>query len=88
MNKNELINALAGKGYTRKDGEKAVNDVLDVISETLAKGENITILGFGTFKIKEVSEKESTGFGKKTIIPAHKRISFTPGKTLKDTVNK
>ena len=50
MNKGELIAALAAKTeMTKKDSEAALNAVLDVIAESMAKGEKVQLIGFGTF---------------------------------------
>ena len=53
MNKGELIAALANKTeMTKKDSEAALNAVLDVIAESMAKGEKVQLIGFGTFEAK------------------------------------
>ena len=53
MNKGELIAALAAKTeMTKKDSETALNAVLDVIAESMAKGEKVQLIGFGTFEAK------------------------------------
>ena len=52
MNKGELIAALAAKTeMTKKDSETALNAVLDVIAESMAKGEKVQLIGFGTFVV-------------------------------------
>ena len=54
MNKTELIGALAAKtGMTRKDSEKALTAILDTIVTTLQNGENVQIVGFGNFEVRE-----------------------------------
>ena len=54
MNKAELITAVAQKsGLTRKDADKVVASVLESITETLASGEKVSIVGFGTFEVRE-----------------------------------
>ena len=54
MNKTELIEALAGKsGLTKADAGRAVDGVMEIISEALAKGESVTLVGFGTFSVGE-----------------------------------
>ena len=60
MNKTELIAAVAEKAeITKKDAEKAVSAVIDTIIEKVADGEEIRIVGFGTFERRE--RKERTG---------------------------
>ena len=54
MNKSELTAALAAKtGLAKKDAEKALNAVVDVITETLSAGDKVQIVGFGSFEVKE-----------------------------------
>ncbi|MDE7261289.1 MAG: HU family DNA-binding protein [Oscillospiraceae bacterium] len=91
MNKSELITAVAEKAaLSKKDAEAAVSAVLDVISDTLADGEEIRLVGFGSFLVK--SRKERMGLNPKTKtavpIPATKVPAFKPGKALKDAVAK
>ena len=58
MNKSELISAVAEKaGLSKKDSEAAITAVLDVISDTLAQGEEIRLVGFGTFEVKKRDRK-------------------------------
>ena len=49
MNKSELIKAVAANGLTKKDAEAAVNTVFGAIGDALAKGEDVQLIGFGTF---------------------------------------
>ena len=90
MNKGELIAALAAKTeMTKKDSETALNAVLDVIAESMAKGEKVQLIGFGTFDVKSraarVARNPRTGAELK--IAASKAPAFKPGKALKDKVN-
>ncbi len=89
MNKTELIDAVAKKGdFTKKDAEKAVNAVLDAVTDALAAGEKIQIVNFGTFEVKTRAAR--TGRNPKTgeamEIAASKTPAFTAGKGLKDAV--
>jgi len=90
MNKTELVTALAAKTeLSKKDAEKAVNAFVDVISEELAKGEKIQLIGFGTFAVKDrparVARNPRTG--EEIKIAASKAPGFKAGKALKDKVN-
>lgn len=90
MNKAELITAVAEKAeLSKKDAEKAVKALTDVISEELVKGEKIQLVGFGTFEVSERAARE--GRNPKTreamTIPASKSPKFKAGKALKDMVN-
>jgi len=90
MNKTELISAVAQEAdVTKKEAEKAVKAVVDVISDTLAKGEKVQIIGFGTFEIRERKAREGHNPAtQKTIkIPASKVPGFKVSKQLKEKVN-
>jgi len=91
MNKTELINALAEKtGDTKKDSETAVNAIVAIAIETLAKGEKIQLVGFGTFEVRDRKERQGRNPrnpGETISIPASKAPVFKAGKVLKDVVN-
>ncbi len=90
MNKSELVSALAKKiDISKKDAESAVSAFVDVISETMAKGEKIQVIGFGTFEVKERPERiaRNPRTGEEIKIAASKAPVFKAGKALKDTVN-
>ncbi len=91
MNKNELIIATAEKaGLTKKDTEAAVTAAIAVITEALAEGEKVQLVGFGSFEVKARAER--IGRNPKTKeqikIPASKMPVFKAGKALKDAVAK
>ena len=89
MTKVELIAAVAEKAnLTKKDAEAAVNGALDVITESLKGGDKVTLVGFGTFEVKERAERTCLNpQTKETInVPASKAPSFKAGKALKDAV--
>ena len=90
MNKSEFIQAMSEKsGLTVKDATTALNATLEVIQESLQKGESVSLVGFGTFEVKERAAR--TGRNpqtKKPIeIPASKAPSFKAGKPLKEAIN-
>lgn len=90
MNKKELISAIAEKsGASKKDAEKFLNSTVDVITEALAKGDNVALVGFGNFEVKERAEREGKNpqTGEKIKIAACKVPGFKSGKALKDAVN-
>ncbi len=89
MNKAELVEAVAEKsGLTKKDSEKAVAAVIDTVVATLAKGEKVQLVGFGTFETR--IHKERTNVNPRTkekqTIPASTVPAFKPGKAFKDAV--
>lgn len=89
MTKSELASLVAGKaGIAKKGAETAINAVLEAISETLGKGESISLVGFGTFKVSKRAAREGRNprTGAKLKIPAAKVVKFTPGKKLKEKV--
>ena len=91
MTKAELINVVAQKTeLSKKDSEKAVVAVIDAISEALAAGEKVALVGFGTFEVKERGERK--GINPRTkeeiTIAASKLPCFKAGKALKDSVSK
>ncbi len=91
MNKAELISAVAEKAeLSKKDAEKAVTAVLDTIVENVANGEEIRIVGFGTFERRE--RKERSGVDPRTkeriTIAASNVPAFKAGKAFKDAVDK
>lgn len=91
MTKVELVNKVAEKcGSTKKDAEKAISAVIDSITEALNAGEKVSLIGFGTFEVKERSAKEGVNprTGEKIAIAARKVPAFKAGKALKDSVDK
>lgn len=91
MTKAELINVVAQKTeLSKKDSEKAVSAVVDAITEALASGDKVSLVGFGTFEVKERGERK--GINPRTkeeiTIAATKAPVFKAGKALKDAVAK
>ena len=89
MNKTELVAAIGEKaGTSKKDAEKVVNATFDVISEAMAKGDKISLVGFGTFEVRERAAREGKNpqTGEKIKIAACKVPAFKAGKALKDSV--
>ena len=89
MNKVELIAAIAEKtGSKKTEAEKFLTAYVDVIKETLTKGESIQLIGFGNFEVKTRAEKQ--GINPKTkekiSIPACKVPTFKVSKILKDAI--
>jgi DNA-binding protein HU-beta len=90
MNKQELIGAVAeATGLTRTDAVKAVESVFDGITAALKKGDEVRLVGFGTFSVSK--RKASTGRNPRTgepmSIAASAQPKFKAGKGLKDAVN-
>ncbi len=90
MNRKELIEALATKTEsTKADAERNVGAMIDIISDTLKKGDSLSLVGFGTFEVRKRAAR--TGRNPKTgealKIKAAKVPAFKAGATLKATVN-
>ncbi len=90
MNKGELISAVAASGLTKKDAEAAINAVFGAITDALAKGDSVQLVGFGTFGVKERAAREGRNprTGETVSIAASKAPYFKAGKGLKDKVAK
>ena len=90
MTKAELIASVATKtGFSKKDSEKAVAAIIGAITESLANGEAVQLVGFGTFEVKSRAARK--GINPRTkeeiTIPASKLPAFKAGKALKDAVS-
>ena len=90
MNKAELIDAVAeGADISKAAATRAVDTVLDSITATLTKGDQVTLVGFGTFSVKDRAARTGRNprTGEPIDIPASKVPGFKAGKALKDAVN-
>ena len=91
MTKADLVKAVSEKANCpKKDAEMAINTVIDCITDAVAQGEKVQIVGFGTFEVRERGEKwcKNPRTGEEMITPAKKAPVFKAGKALKDAVNK
>lgn len=91
MKKSEMISVIAEKtGVSKSEAEKVFNATFDMFKEELAKGEKVSVAGFGTFKISERAAREGRNplTGEKLQIAASKSVSFKAGTELKKVVNK
>lgn len=90
MNKNDLVAAVAnGTGLSKTDATRAVDEVFDQITSALKKGDDVRLVGFGTFLVsnRAASVGRNPRTGEPINIPAAKRPKFTAGKGLKDAIN-
>jgi DNA-binding protein HU-beta len=88
-NKNDLVAVVANNtGLSKTDAAKAVDAVFAAITESLQKGDEVRLVGFGTFAVSEraASEGRNPRTGDKIEIPASKQPKFKAGKGLKDAV--
>jgi DNA-binding protein HU-beta len=91
MNKSDLVANIAEKaGLPKKDAEKALNAIMDSVEEALVNGDKVQLVGFGSFEVRERSERKGRNPQTKEeiTIKASKAPVFKPGKALKDALNK
>mgnify|MGYP000014698304 CR=1 FL=1 len=89
MNKSELVARVADRtGLTKKAAGAAVEHVLEAISSALAKGDKVTLVGFGTFEVRKRAPRRGVNpaTGASIQIPASKVPAFKAGKSLKEAV--
>lgn len=90
MNKTDLVNVIVSEAnVNEKDAKAVVNATLSAIANALKEGDKIQLLGFGTFEVKSVKEKDGRNpkTGDAIKIEAHKKVHFTPAQALKDHIN-
>jgi len=90
MNKKELVDAMAAKTDSSAAAtDRAVNALLEIISDTLKKGESLALPGFGTFEVRERAARSGRNpqTGEELKIAASKVAAFKPGAALKAAVN-
>ena len=90
MNKAELVQAVAdAANITKADAGRAVNAVVESVSSALKNGDQVTLIGFGTFSVRERAARTGRNprTGEPITIAAAKVPGFKPGKALKESVN-
>ena len=90
MNKNDLVAAVAAStGLSKADSANAVDSVIDAITGSLRSGEEVRLVGFGTFSVanRAASEGRNPRTGERISIAASRQPKFKAGKALKDSVN-
>jgi DNA-binding protein HU-beta len=90
MNKNELVSAVAeAAGMTKIDATKAIDAFCDAVTSALCAGDEVRLVGFGTFAVadRKATEGRNPRTGAVIKIAASKLPKFKPGKQLKDAVN-
>jgi len=91
VNRNELIDSVAGKAdLSKAAANRAVDAVFDAITDALNGGNEVRLVGFGTFSVsrRAASEGRNPRTGEKIKIAASKQAKFKPGKRLRDQLNK
>lgn len=90
MNKNDLISAVAEKtDLSRTASEKAVSALFDSIQDALAKGDRVSLVGFGTFEVRQRGPRmgRNPQTGATITIPSTRVPAFRAGKVLKDSIS-
>ncbi len=90
MNKNDLISSVASEsGLSKADATRAVDAVFDSITKALRRGDDVRLVGFGTFNVmqRKASMGRNPRTGARIHIPASKQPKFKAGKGLKEAVN-
>ncbi len=90
MNRKELIDALAEKtGSTKADADRSVAALIEIITTTLKKGDNVALVGFGTFEVRKRAARSgrNPATGETIKIKATKAPAFKAGAGLKAAVN-
>jgi DNA-binding protein HU-beta len=90
MNKNDLIGVVADKAnVTKAQAGDAVDAVFEAITSTLKSGDEVRLVGFGTFSVsqRKASIGRNPATGAEINIPASNQAKFKPGKGLKDSIN-
>ena len=90
MNKTELVEAIAAAAdITKAEANKALDAFIDNVTETLKKGDKVTLIGFGTFETRERSARTGRNpqTGTEIQIAASTTPAFKAGKKLKDALN-
>jgi len=90
MNKAELVEEVAGEvGLTKKDVNNIIDAMTSAITNALAKGEKVTLVGFGTFLVQRRKARQGVNpqTGDKINIPAKDVPKFRPGRALREAVS-
>ena len=90
MNKTDLVNKLTEVVETKKQAQEALDCMISAITESLEKGETVSLVGFGSFKVDQRSARKGRNpqTGEEMNIAAKRVPKFLAGKALKDAVNK
>lgn len=86
--KQDIIDRIVQKGYTKTDANTIIDVCTRVITEALVEGESVRLVGFGTFSVSDSPSRKMIDYQTKqeVIIPAYKSPKFLAGKFLKRAV--
>lgn len=88
LKRDDIIERLVLKGYTKKDAAVVLDDMIKLITEALVEGESVQLHGFGTFDVRDYKARESVDLQTKEriVVPAYKAPKFTAGDLLKRAI--
>lgn len=89
MNKAELVEEVASRtGLTKRASRETVDTITSAITDSLARGEKVTLVGFGSFKVRKRKARRGRNpqTGREIQIPAKEVPKFEPGKSLREAV--
>lgn len=90
MHKAELVAKVAeSAGITKAQAQESLNAITDTITDALSTGDTVSLIGFGTFSVRQRAERKGKNpqTGAEITIPASKSVGFKAGKALKESVN-
>ena len=88
MNKTELVTVLAERtGLSKKSAEEVLNTTLEIVTETLADGEKVQLVGFGSFEVRAPRIGRNPRTKEAVTIPASRAVQFKSSKALKSAVS-
>lgn len=90
MHKAELVAQVAeSAGITKAQAQETLNAITDSITDALSNGDTVSLIGFGSFSVRQRSERKGKNpqTGAEITIPASKSVGFKAGKALKESVN-
>lgn len=91
MNRKEFLNEVVHQmGGTKKQASGYLDCFLEIIQDVVAQGENVNFVGFGSFKVVHIKERNGINpqTGESIVVSAQNRPTFTAGKKFKELVNK
>ena len=91
MTKEQLVKAVAAEaGVTQREAARAVDGFMEAVREALARGEEVRLVGFGTFLVRERAARKGRNLrtGEEIAIPARRVVVFRPGSDLAGAVNR
>lgn len=85
VQKDEFIERLSKKGYTKRDSSLIIDDFIETLQEAIIDSGAVMFRGFGSFEVRERAAKDSVSprTGERIVVPAYRSVHFSAGKNLK-----